>query len=134
MKKYNLDPKDIKFESFRRGKGPGGQNKNKTATSIRATHLPTGIKVESSNQRSLEKNKETAIEILQDKLNKLIEDKLNKIKQDGYDAKNDAAFSSQIRTYRMVGNSQGVLDHRTGISHPDIKAVLNGDIERFLMK
>jgi len=39
-----MNDKDIKLEYYR-GKGPGGQHKNKVATACRATHIPTGITV-----------------------------------------------------------------------------------------
>lgn len=131
---YKLNINDVEFVTFRKGRGPGGQNKNKTATSIRAVHVPTGIKVESSKERSLEANKKAAIKILQDRLDQLKKEKSNAVKQEIYSNKEDSAFGSQIRTYRMVGNAQGVLDHRTRVSHPDVKSVLNGDIDRFLKR
>ena len=40
----NITSKDIKIE-FTKGKGPGGQHRNKTESAVRVTHIPTGISV-----------------------------------------------------------------------------------------
>lgn len=48
--------------------GPGGQHKNKTASSIRLRHLPTGITVIARESRSQIKNRELAWERLIEKL------------------------------------------------------------------
>lgn len=123
---------DIKFEFFKRGKGKGGQALNKTSSAVRATHIPTGIVVESSEGRSQADNKELALEKLQTKLNDLAERAMREEKESAYNDKPDTSFSAQIRTYRLCGKNKNVLDHRTGISHPDSKKVLDGDIDRFL--
>src|SRR5262249_25577048 len=51
-----------------RGSGPGGQKRNKTSNSIRATHLPTGIHVVAGESRSQSENKMRAIRRLRLKL------------------------------------------------------------------
>lgn len=62
--------KNIKFERFHCG-GNGGQNVNKVETGVRLIHLPTGITVTSTAERSQLLNKKDALE----KLNKILEDK-----------------------------------------------------------
>jgi protein subunit release factor B len=46
-----LKESDIQ-ESFIKGSGPGGQNVNKTATSVYLKHVPTGLEVKCGKTRS----------------------------------------------------------------------------------
>ena len=41
--------------------GPGGQHRNKTASAVRLTHLPTGITVSASERRSQAQNRSSAL-------------------------------------------------------------------------
>ena len=51
---------DCRFDAYR-GSGPGGQKRNKTSSSIRLTHLPTGISVVAGESRSQAENKTRAL-------------------------------------------------------------------------
>lgn len=63
----NLDPASVRLEIFRSG-GPGGQHRNKVATAVRATHLPTGVVVEATEERSQQLNRTAALARLADRL------------------------------------------------------------------
>ena len=58
---------DIRYETLR-ASGPGGQHVNKTESAVRAVHIPSGISVVASDQRSQWQNKKLATERLLVKL------------------------------------------------------------------
>jgi len=72
--KYDTDPEILKkhviVETYR-SSGPGGQRKNKTETSVRLTHLPSGITVIATEHRSQAQNRKLAFERLQERLTKM---------------------------------------------------------------
>jgi peptide chain release factor len=59
--------RDVKYESLR-SSGPGGQHVNKTESAVRATHVPTGVSVVASDERSQSMNKQKATERLRIRL------------------------------------------------------------------
>ena len=65
-----INESDISYETCRSG-GKGGQNVNKVETTVRATHIPTGLSVKCSDERSQSQNKSLAKERLLLKLRRL---------------------------------------------------------------
>jgi peptide chain release factor 2 len=122
---------DLRVDVFR-SSGPGGQSVNTTDSAVRITHLPTGIVVTCQNEKSQLKNKETAMSILRSRLYELEEQK----RRDEIEAlrgeKRDISFGSQIRNY-VLYPYQLVKDVRTGIETGNVDAVLDGDIDEFVV-
>ncbi len=123
---------DVIRQAFR-GSGPGGQHKNKTETCIRLIHKPTGLRVEATNERSQHANLIAAWKMLEGKVNRLAEEQAGAKRKADYQAKPEATFGAQIRTYRLCGNAQCVTDHRTGHAHPSTATVLRGELDGFLL-
>lgn len=67
---------EIRFERFHCG-GKGGQNVNKVETGVRLVHLPTGITVSSTAERSQYQNKRNALF----KLNAVLQQKEKEVQQ-----------------------------------------------------
>ncbi len=71
MDKFGIKENDI-AESFIRSGGHGGQNVNKTSTCVYLKHLPTGIEVKYSRERSQALNRYFARKVLVNKIENLI--------------------------------------------------------------
>ncbi len=54
--------------TFFKASGPGGQKKNKTESAVRIKHLPTGIMVVATEERSQQRNLERALQRLEEKI------------------------------------------------------------------
>ncbi len=125
-----LPPEDLKIE-FSRSGGPGGQNVNKRETAVRIVHIPTGIAVHASTERSQEQNREQALSILRAKIFKRATEEKKSI-EDSMKLKNtEIEWGSQIRSY-VLHPYKMVKDHRTGAETSQVDAVLEGDLDTFI--
>jgi peptide chain release factor len=66
-KQMQWNEKDVTYQTMR-ASGPGGQHVNKTESAVRATHVPSGVCVTASAERSQLMNKKEATERLKNKL------------------------------------------------------------------
>lgn len=62
-----LDMADVRVDAFR-SSGAGGQHRNKVSSAIRMTHLPSGIVVTATEERSQHQNRAVAQQRLLDAL------------------------------------------------------------------
>ncbi|GHU85723.1 peptide chain release factor 2 [Clostridia bacterium] len=127
-----IDEKDIKINTFR-ASGAGGQHINKTDSAVRITHLKTGIVTSCQNERSQHQNKEVAMKMLISKLIKIKEKEHLERIEDIKGNQAEIAWGSQIRSYVFMPYTL-VKDHRTGFETGNISAVMNGDLDGFIME
>ena len=127
----NLDPNDVRVDVYR-SSGPGGQCVNTTDSAVRLTHEPTGIVVTCQNQKSQLQNKDAAFRVLRAKLYELEEQKRQAEIDELRGERMENSFGSQIRNY-VLYPYQMVKDLRSGIETGNVDAVLDGDIDNFVV-
>jgi peptide chain release factor 2 len=122
---------DLDIVAFVRASGPGGQNVNKVATAVRITHIPTGLVVTCSVERSQQQNKRLAIAILQSKIEAIEQAKRDEELRQVIGDPKGITFGSQIRSY--VLDDRRVKDTRTGFETTNVESVLDkGELDGFI--
>ncbi len=126
----DIKPADLRIDTYR-ASGAGGQHVNRTDSAVRITHIPSGVVVQSQSDRSQHKNRDQAMRQLRAKLYELELRKRADEKQSQESLKREITWGSQIRSY--VLDDARIKDLRTGVETGNTQAVLNGNIDLFLL-
>ncbi|MGO9964709.1 MAG: peptide chain release factor 2 [Acidimicrobiales bacterium] len=126
-----IDEKDLRIDTYH-SSGAGGQHVNVTDSAVRITHLPTGIVTSCQNERSQYQNKAKALQILGAKLAERQREERRRQLETLSGPLSDVAWGSQIRSY-VLAPYQLVKDLRSGYETGNVEAVLDGDLDEFMV-
>jgi len=124
-----INPADLRVDVYR-ASGAGGQHVNKTESAVRITHIPSGIVVQSQNDRSQHRNRAECMAMLKSRLYELEMRKRNAEADKLKAAQTDIEWGHQIRSY--VLDQSRIKDLRTGVEKGATQQVLDGDLDEFI--
>ena len=94
-----IKPEEIRFEAFRAG-GPGGQHQNVTDSAVRATHVPSGMRVVVRDGRSQHQNKKVAVQRLGELLEIKAEMDRGAIQEEAWRAHEQIVRGNPVKVFR----------------------------------
>ncbi len=126
----DIADKDLRIDTYR-ASGAGGQHVNTTDSSVRITHLATGVVVQCQNERSQHKNKASAMKVLKARLYDFYAQEAKAEAEAKATPKQKIEWGSQIRSY-VLQPYRMVKDLRTQHETGNVDAVLNGELMPFM--
>ncbi|MCF0172491.1 MAG: peptide chain release factor 1, partial [Bacteroidales bacterium] len=125
-----LNMSDIRKDTFC-ASGPGGQCVNTTYSAVRLTHIPTGLVVQSQDERSQLKNFDRALAELRTRLYNLEYEKyLAELSSKRKTMVSTGDRSAKIRTYNYPQSR--MTDHRIGYTMYNLPVFMDGEIQEVL--
>ncbi len=122
-----IEEKDLEIKVSRSG-GPGGQSVNTTDSAVQITHLPSGIQIRCTTEKSQHKNKAQAMKILRSRLLEIEEEKRAKAERDARrEHVGSGDRSEKIRTYNFPQDR--MTDHRIGLTRHNLPGLLDGELD-----
>ena len=126
-----IRPDEVRVDTYR-ASGAGGQHVNKTDSAVRMTHIPSGVIVSCQRERSQIQNREACLKMLRAKLYELEMSKRKAKVEEMGGEKKEIAWGNQIRNYVFQPYTL-VKDTRTGFEAGNIQAVMDGEIDDFII-
>lgn len=123
--KIEISSKDLKVETFR-ASGDGGQHLQKTESAARLTHIPSGISVVCSKERSQHENRKAALEVLATRLANLERERV--VGEENSNRKIQIGTGERADKIRTVRTHQGYVKCEITGNKKPLNQYLSGDI------
>lgn len=121
-----LNERDLDWKACR-GSGAGGQNRNKVASAIQLTHLPTGMMIRCESERSQHQNRRNALGLLRVRL---LERERSSVSLHENAARRSQVGSGmrgdKVRTIRV---QDGIVTHHSTGKRVSLRDYLRGALE-----
>jgi peptide chain release factor 1 len=127
-----INPKDLEIDTFK-ASGAGGQHVNKTESAIRITHVPSGVIVSCSEERSQLQNRARAMtmlrSVLADRKRREAEEAVGSLRRSQVGT---GDRSEKIRTYNFPQDR--VTDHRINENFGNVRDLMDGNLGRIVAR